>query len=75
MAETIAPVTVAISKGIIEASVRSSISTSRANINPAIGALKMPAMAAAAPQPTISIVFLLFNLKALLIFDPMAEPV
>ena len=38
--------------------VRSIISTSSTNTNPAMGALKMPATAPAAPQPTSSIICL-----------------
>ncbi len=47
-----APVIEAISKGITVPVVRSSISTSKVKSMPAIGALKMPAMPAAAPHPT-----------------------
>ena len=49
---TVAPLIEAISNGITEAAVKSSISTSTVNNIPAIGALKMPAIPAAAPHPT-----------------------
>ena len=42
----------AISRGMTETAVRSSISTSSVKSMPAMGALKMPAIPAAAPQPT-----------------------
>ena len=54
---------------------RSTISTSSVNTSPAIGALKIPAMAALAPQPTNKIIVFLSmrnNCPRLL---PMAEPV
>ena len=38
--------------GITDAAVKSSIRTSRVNSIPAMGALKIPAMPAAAPHPT-----------------------
>ena len=41
-----------IRRGITETVVKSSISTSMVNKTPAIGALKIPAIPAAAPQPT-----------------------
>ena len=58
-----------------DAMVRSTINTSRVNTSPAIGALKIPAMAAAAPQPTRSIMVLLSILKSWPRLEPMAEPV
>ena len=61
--------------GTNEAMVRSIISTSKVNTKPAMGALKMPAMAAAAPQPTNSITVRLFMLNSLPRLDPMADPV
>ena len=45
-------VTQEISIGIIDAIDKSTINTSNVNTSPAMGALKMPAMAAEAPQPT-----------------------
>ncbi len=48
----------AIIKGTKEAIVRSSISTSRVNTIPAIGALKIPAIAPAAPHPIIKVITL-----------------
>ena len=47
-----APAVDEIMSGMRLAMVRSSISTSIANITPAMGALKMPAIAPAAPHPT-----------------------
>ena len=44
--------------GTNEAIVRSSINTSIVNTIPAIGALKIPAMAPAAPQPIIKVITL-----------------
>ena len=56
--------------------VKSIISTSMVNTNPAIGALNMPAMAAAAPHPTSSISVLLFILnfcpRLLAILEPVS---
>ena len=46
------PYSQAIRMGSSEPMVRSIISTSMVNTSPAMGALKMPAMAADAPQPT-----------------------
>jgi len=48
-------VTDEISKGTMEVMVMSSIRTSSVKTNPAMGALKMPAIAPAAPQPISSI--------------------
>ena len=61
--------------GISEAIVRSIISTSSVNTSPAIGALKMPAMAAAAPQPMSSISVLESSLNTRPRLLPIAEPV
>ena len=61
--------------GSNDAMVRSIISTSKVNTNPAIGALKMPAMAADAPQPMSSISVWLSNLNICPRLLPMAEPV
>ena len=58
-----------------DAIVRSNINTSSVNTNPAIGALKIPAIAAAAPHPTISISVLLSVLKNCPRLLPIAEPV
>ena len=55
--------------------VRSIIKTSKVNTSPAIGALKIPAMAPAAPHPTNVINVLLSNLNSCPKFEPMAEPV
>ena len=68
-------VTAAVSIGSSDAILRSTISTSSVNTSPAIGALKMPAMAAAAPQPTNRISFFLSMPNSLPRFEPMAEPV
>ena len=54
---------------------RSTISTSRVNTKPAIGALKMPAMAAAAPHPTSSMSVLLSILNSCPRLEPIDEPV
>ena len=61
--------------GISEAIVRSIINTSSVNTSPAMGALKIPAMAPAAPQPMSSISVRLSMRKSFPRFDPMAEPV
>ena len=68
-------VTEAMSIGRREAMVRSIISTSMVNTRPAIGALKIPAMAADAPHPMSRKMVLLsrLNLRARLL--PIAEPV
>ena len=70
-----APATDAKMSGITEPAVKSSISTSTVNSTPAIGALKMPAMPAAAPQPTSIISKWGERRKACPKFDPMAAPV
>ena len=54
---------------------KSTISTSSVNTSPAIGALKIPAMAAEAPQPTNRIMAFLSMRKICPRFEPMAEPV
>ena len=51
------------------------ISTSKVNTSPAIGALKMPAIAPAAPQPTSVISIFRSMWNSLPRFEPMAEPV
>ena len=61
--------------GSSDAMVRSIMSTSRVNTRPAMGALKMPAMAPAEPQPTSSMRVLLSRRKSLPRLEPMAEPV
>ena len=55
--------------------VRSTISTSRVNTSPAIGALYIPAMAADAPHPTSKIMVRLSSLNSCPRLEPMAEPV
>ena len=50
--------TAEIRRGTRYAIVRSIISTSRVKTIPAIGALKIPAIAPAAPQPTIKVTYL-----------------
>ena len=67
--------TLAINIGSNDAMVKSSINTSSVNTRPAIGALKIPAMAAEAPQPTNSIAVRVSILKSLARLLPMAEPV
>ena len=68
-------VTLEVRMGSKEAIDKSTISTSSVNTNPAIGALKMPAIAADAPQPTSSISCLLSILNNCPRLEPMAEPV
>ena len=68
-------VTAAVRMGRSDAMLRSTISTSSVNTSPAIGALKMPAMAAAAPHPTSSISVFLSIRKYCPRLEPMAEPV
>ena len=51
------------------------ISTSRVNTKPAIGALKIPEIAADAPQPTKSINVRLSMWNTWPNFEPIAEPV
>ena len=71
----VADVMAEISSGITETVVRSSISTSRVKSMPAMGALNIPAMPAAAPQPTriIRILGDILNMEPR--FEPIAEPV
>jgi len=59
----------------MENAVRSSIRTSMVNSSPAMGALKMPAIPAVAPQPSkiIMVCWSRRNLRPR--FEPMAEPV
>ena len=59
----------------MDESVRSSSRTSITKRIPAMGALKIPAMAPAEPQPTRSIRFRWSSLKNLPTLEPMAEPV
>ena len=58
MKAIVVAVTVAIKRGIIEVAVMSSIRISKTKITPVIGALKMAARAAPAPQQSISVVCL-----------------
>ena len=62
-------------RGNREDMVRSIISTSMVNTSPAMGALKMPAMAPAAPHPTRSISLRRSTWKSCPRLDPMADPV
>ena len=55
-------VTDEIRRGTMEATVRSSINISSVNTIPAIGALKMPDTAPAAPQPTRRVILLIIHL-------------
>ena len=71
----VAEVMEAIRRGITDTVVRSSISTSRVNSMPAIGALKIPAIPAAAPQPTIIIRIRGDMRNQAPRLDPMAAPV
>ncbi len=68
-------VTAVTSNGIIDDIVRSRSKTSITNSIPATGALKIPAIAPAAPQPTSIIRLCCSSLKNLPRLDPMAEPV
>ena len=67
--------TLAINIGSNDAIVKSSINTSSVNTKPAIGALKIPAIAAEAPQPTNNITVRGSILKSLPKLLPMADPV
>ena len=73
--ETNAPVTEAISKGTIDHIVKSIISTSSEKIIAAIGALKIPAIAAEQPQAMSNVLSLKFKLKYCAKLLPMAAPV
>jgi hypothetical protein len=73
--ETEVAVTDEISSGTIDVSVISSISTSSVNTSPAMGALKIPPIAPAAPQPTSNISVFWSSLKNFPRFEPIAEPV
>ena len=53
----------------------SNISISRTNSIPAMGALKMPAIAPAAPQPSRRMMFLCFRWNHCPMLEPMALPV
>ena len=68
-------VTEAMSRGTIEVIVRSINNTSMTKVTPAIGALKMPPTAPAAPQPTRSMSVRWSSLKNCPRLEPMAEPV
>lgn len=68
-------VTLAVNMGSKDAIDKSTINTSNVKTRPAIGALNMPAIAAAAPHPTRSIKVLLSNLNNCPKFEPIAEPV
>ncbi len=71
----VAAVIEAISSGITDTVVRSIISTSRVKSIPAMGALKMPAMPAAAPQPTNIIRMRGERRNICPMLEPMAAPV
>ena len=73
--DTVVAVTAVTSRGRMDDMVRSSSSTSITKRIPAIGALNMPAMAPAAPQPTRIIRLCCSSLKNLPRLEPMAEPV
>ena len=68
-------VTHEMSMGSSEAMLRSTMSTSSVNTRPAMGALNIPAMAAAAPHPTSSMSVLLSIRKSCPRLEPIAEPV
>ena len=67
----VAPVIDAMSSGITDSVVRSIMSTSNVKSIPAIGALNMPAIPAAAPHPTI----IMSTLGDMRNSDPMVEPI
>ena len=71
----VAAVTDDTSNGSSEPMLRSNISTSSTNTRPAIGALNMPAIAPAEPQPTSSMSVRCSILNIRPILEPMAEPV
>ena len=68
-------VTEEMSKGATDAMVRSIISTSRVKTSPAMGALKIPPMAPAAPQAIINIIVFCSKRNSLARLDPIAAPV
>ena len=68
-------VTEEMSKGATEVIVRSIISTSSVNTRPAIGALKIPPIAPAAPHPIMSIMVFWSKRNAFARLEPMAAPV
>ena len=71
----VAAVTDEMSRGKTEVIVRSSINTSITKTKPAIGALKIPATAPAAPQPTSNINVFCSIRNSRPRFEPMAAPV
>lgn len=75
MYDTVVAVTAVNRRGSMEDMVRSSSNTSITKRMPAMGALKMPAMAPAAPHPTRIIKLRCSSRKKLPRFDPMADPV
>ena len=75
MYESVAAVTLEMSRGSNDDIVRSIISTSITNTRPVIGALKIPDTAPAAPQPISSIITFFSILKSRPRFEPIAEPV
>ena len=68
-------VTDEMSSGAMEFIVMSIIRTSNVNTRPAIGALNMPPIAPAAPQPIISIIVFWSRWKSLARLEPIAAPV
>ena len=73
--DIVAAVTDEMSRGKTDVIVKSSMSTSMTKTSPAIGALKIPATAPAAPQPTSSMSVFCSMRKSRPRFDPMAAPV
>ena len=73
--ETIVAVTDDSSNGRIDDIDRLNSNISKVNSTPAIGALKIPATAPAAPQPRSMVMFLYDRPKALATFEPIAAPV
>ena len=70
-----AAVTLEISSGMSDDMVRSISKTSIVNTNPAMGALKIPDTAPAAPQPTRSIIVRASTRNKRPKLEPIAEPV
>ena len=73
--DTVTAVIDDMSSGSTDVVVRSTINTSSVKSIPAIGALNIPAIAAAAPHPTMSMSICGGILKRLPILEPMAAPV
>ena len=75
MYDTVAAVTLDMSRGMSDDMVRSMSSTSMVNTKPAMGALKIPDTAPAAPHPTRSIIVRASTRNKRPRLEPMADPV